>query len=139
MIGEKIIAAVLDKGLGIIDKFVPDKDLKETLAHQFNTLITTQDHDLEELALEVERDVELAHQATIQAELHQNDQYTKRTRPMLARQSWYGSLGYVATSVMSNLIPAIPILEIEWQILTLLASPVLTYMGVRSLDKWKKR
>ena len=93
-----------------------------------------------QLTQEIERDMFQAQQKTIQAELHQNDLYTKRTRPKIARQSWYVTATY---AILSSFLPVLPASwglqapVFEWQIFLVLASPALTYMGVRGLDKWK--
>jgi len=96
------------------------------------------------LELEVEERMFVAQQKTIQAELHQNDQYTKRTRPKIARRSFMGGLIYAlltALPVDGITIPFINFLimpwQFEWEVLMILYSPALAYMGVRGFEKWK--
>ena len=136
------ISGILGGGLGqgitdIIKERVKDRDLAEKLEHEFRTLIETQGAALKTLAIEAERDADAQQQETIRSELAQSDEYTKRTRPMLARRSWWAVTGYVGVSLISAAVTAIPDVPIEWAVLTVLASPVLTYMGVRTFDKWK--
>jgi len=122
---------------GVIDQLVRDKDLADKLKHEFLTLIAQQEHALRMAAVDSEKEADRQQQETIRAELAQSDEYTKRTRPMLARRSWWAVLAYVAAGVISAGVTAIPDVPTDWAILTVLASPVLTYMGVRTFDKWK--
>lgn len=140
-IGEKILGFLTggfaERGVELIKEVVKDKDLAERLAADFRRLCATQQHDLEMRLIEAEQSAESEFQATVREELRQNDYYTKRTRPNIARKSFYLSAAYVLLSVASKLVPAVPDFETEWAVLTLLASPVLTYMGVRGFEKWK--
>lgn len=158
-IGKKILGFLsggIGEGiLGIVDKRIADKDLAEKLAHDVKVLLATQAHEAEMAALEVEAELEQSFDRRIEAELHQNDQYTKRTRPMIARQSWWAGLGYIAANVVTTiaspfitlerfdlelqqtLVEYGPIVPLEWGLLTAVFSPALTYMGVRAFDKWK--
>ena len=132
---------VVDKGAGLISEFITDKDLAVELEHKYRMAMGAQKHEFDTLVLQVEKDMFAAQQKTIQAELHQSDLYTKRTRPKIARQSWYVTAIY---ALMSSFLPMLPAsLELqapvfEWQIFMVLASPALTYMGVRGFDKWNK-
>ena len=141
-LGEKILnflsGGFAEKGVELIGKVIKDKDLAERLAAEFRTLCTTQEHELKKLVIESERDAEKEFQETIRAELAQSDEYTKRTRPKLARLSFYGAAAYISASVLSLLIVQINDVQIDWSILMVIMSPVLTYMGVRSFDKWKR-
>ena len=135
-----IIDRVIDKGASLISEFVTDKDEAARLEHEWRQQLSRESHDIQKLEMEAERDLALAQQQTIQAELHQSDLYTKQTRPKLARQSWHGSLAYVGFAVISQSLPesfGIRAVEVNWEILILLSSPVLAYMGVRGLEKWK--
>lgn len=135
-----IIDRVIDKGASLISEIVTDKDQAARLEHEWRQQLSREDHEINRLSLEAERDLALAHQATIQAELHQSDLYTKQTRPKIARQSWYGSWVYVCAAFVSQAVPlnwGIRTVEIDWAILAALSSPALTYMGARGLEKWK--
>jgi hypothetical protein len=136
------IGGLLSGGLGqgitdIIREKVKDQDLAAKLEHELKVLLENKDAELRRLAIESERDADRQHQETIRAELAQSDEYTKRTRPMLARRSWWAVLAYVGAGVISAAATTIPDVPTDWTILTVLASPVLAYMGVRALDKWK--
>jgi len=139
-----LIGKVLDKGGDIIKKMVKDKDLAERLTHEFRSQIQADDSDFKELELQAEKEMFEAQQKTIQAELHQNDQYTKRTRPNIARKSFYAGLTYALLTALPVAGIGIPFTEtiiLPWQfqstVLMLLYSPALTYMGVRGFEKWK--
>lgn len=82
------------------------------------------------------------------AELAQSDIYTKRTRPMIARQSWYVAAIYaLACHVLVPLFvyynqveeatKTLPLVTFSWEVFLALSSPALTYMGVRGFEKWK--
>lgn len=138
------IGALLEKvigvGGGIIKELVQDKDLAKQLDHAFRTQLSLQAAEFKQLELAVERDMFEAQQKTVQAELHQSDLYTKRTRPKIARQSWYITAVYALSSMLLPVAPEAWGLgepAIDWQIFLVLASPALTYMGVRGFEKWK--
>ena len=136
------ISGFLTGGVGqsiaeIVNKRVQDRDLAMKLQHEISVMLATQENELQKLVITSEQEADRQQQETIRAELAQSDDYAKRTRPKLARQSWWSVTGYVAVSLTSALVTAIPDVPIDWTILTVLASPVLTYMGVRTFDKWK--
>lgn len=143
-----LLEKIIDRGGAIISELVTDKDLAARLNHEFKSLLSTQDHDLNRLILESEAEQFKSQQVTIQAELHQNDLYTKRTRPKIARQSWYLAVTYVlvtlldahAMTVLDASLEQLAALDItfEWQLFIAIASPALGYMGVRTFDKWKR-
>lgn len=140
---------IVDKGGDIISELVTDKDLAKELDHAFRTQMAKNSHDFEVLEKQLEADMFAAQQETIQAELHQSDIYTKRTRPKIATKSFYAGLAYVLMSMLPVTGITIPIpftdgasLTIlpwvyEWPVLMLLYSPALAYMGVRGFEKWK--
>lgn len=131
---------VVDIGGGIISELVTDKDLAKQLDHAFRIQMGAQKHAYDTEVLRTEAEIFKAQQETVQAELHQTDLYTKRTRPKIARQSWYITAIYALSSMLLPVAPASwglgePV--IDWQIFLVLASPALTYMGVRGWEKWK--
>lgn len=121
----------------VVDQLVRDKDLADKLKHEFSSLIAMQEHAVRMALIQQETDADRQQQETIRAELAQSDEYTKRTRPKLARLSWYSVIGYVGVSMISGMVAEVADVPIEWAVLTVLASPVLAYMGVRTFDKWK--
>lgn len=131
---------IVDVGGGIISELVTDKDLAKELDHNFRMAMESHKHEYDTRVIEVEKEMFVAQQKTVQAELHQTDLYTKRTRPKIARQSWYVTAAY---ALMSTFLPMLPkSLELQtpvfqWEMFLVLASPALTYMGVRGFDKWK--
>jgi len=135
---------IVDKGGDIISELVTDKDLAKELDHAFRTQMAENSADFKALEVQVEADMFAAQQVTVQAELKQNDLYTKRTRPIIARRSFYAGLAYaLLTSLPVDGIP-IPFTEavvmpwvFQWEVLMLLYAPALAYMGVRGFEKWK--
>lgn len=133
---------IVDKGGSIISELVTDKDLAKKLEHEFRSQMEENSADFKQAELEAETRIFEAQAKTIQAELHQNDQYTKRTRPVIARRSFYAGLGYVLLTSLPeaglflHYITLMP-WQFEWPVLMLLYSPALTYMGVRGFEKWK--
>ena len=133
---------IVDKGGSIISELVTDKDLAKRLEHEFRTQMQANSADFRQAELEAETRIFEAQQKTVQAELHQNDQYTKRTRPSIARKSFYAGLAYALLTSLPEKGIAIFSLTImpwqfQWSVLMLLYSPALTYMGVRGFEKWK--
>jgi len=136
----KIIETIVGKGSDIIKELVTDKDLAKQLDHAFRTQMAAQDASFKQLELSAEQSMFEAQQKTVQAELHQSDLYTKRTRPKIARQSWYITAVYALSSMLLPVAPeawGLGAPSIDWQIFLVLASPALTYMGVRGFEKWK--
>lgn len=139
-----LIGKIVDKGGDIISKLVTDKDLAKTLEHEFRTQMSQNSADFNTLVVESEERIFAAQQKTIQAELQQNDLYTKRTRPKIATKSFYAGLAYTLLGALPVDGVAVPFSEFiimpwtfDWQVLMLLYSPALTYMGVRGFEKWK--
>ena len=139
------IGGILGGGLGekiagIIDKRIPDRDLATKLNHELSVLVTTQEHEARQAILQAEQQFEAELTKRVQADAASGDPYTQRTRPMIARQSWYAGCGYIAVSVVSQLVPQyVTTIMLDWGILMAIYSPALTYMGVRSFDKWKRQ
>ena len=140
----KLIGKVVEVGGGIISELVTDKDLAKELDHKFRMAIESNAAAFKALEVEAEADMFAAQQKTIQAELQQNDTYTKRTRPIIARRSFYAGLGYALLTALppdgisvvfteSIIMPW----QFQWEVLMLLYSPALAYMGVRGFEKWK--
>ena len=135
-IGEKIF--------GTIDKLVTDKDLKAQLTHALSMTELSGSIDIEKIQIEAERDMQIEIEKTHQAALNQNDLYTKRTRPKIARQSWMLCAGYMILTIMCGglLDPFVDAdlstLKFDPVVFGTLASPAFWYMGMRGLDKWKQ-
>lgn len=137
-----IVKSIIDTGGGIIRKLVKDKDLAEQLTHELSMTVEGNRAEYEKMYLESETRIFEARQKTIQTELNQSDVYTKQTRPKIARMSFYAGLGYVFLSQIPHagiqifdwvLMPW----QFNWEVLLVLYSPALTYMGVRGWEKWK--
>lgn len=133
---------IVDKGGSIISELVTDKDLAKRLEHEFRTQMEGNAAEFKRMEVEAEARIFEAHQKTVQAELRQNDTYTKRTRPTIARRSFYAGLAYVLLTAVPeagvdlHFVVLVP-WQFQWEVLMLLYSPALTYMGVRGFEKWK--
>lgn len=144
VIGE-LWAKLIDTAGAVIQEVVPDKDLAKKLDHDFRTQVEAQAETLNLKEIDAELEMFRAQQATIQVELQQSDLYTKRTRPLIARRSFYAGLAYVLLTSLPEKGLTLPLLgtmmpwQFQWEILLLLYSPALTYMGVRTFDKWRDK
>lgn len=145
----KIIDSLIDKGSDLISEFITDPDKAAEFAHKYKMAM------LEDTQLDRQLEAEMfkEQQKTVQVELHQNDLYTKRTRPKIARQSWYLTIGYAIFSTIGAPLLAhftsqagpdgvviagvFSDITFQWEVFVAIASPALTYMGVRTFDKWK--
>lgn len=81
-------------------------------------------------------------QETARTEAQSNDEYVRRTRPKLARQSAYVAFGYAAfVGVVFPIIDAIfgtKLGAIDTLVIGTLFAPCLTYMGVRTVDAFSR-
>jgi len=134
------VKSIVDKGASLIGKFVADKDLAAKLSAEFKAQMSEENHEYRTLLANVERDIFTASQKTIQAELAQSDLYTKRTRPKIARQSWYLTVAYVAATLVTGAAPkswGLTPIVFQWFVFMAMASPALSYMGIRGFEKWR--
>lgn len=139
-----LIGKVVEAGAGIISKLVKDKDLAKQLDHAFRMEMESNSANFKAMEVEAEARIFEAQAQTIKAELEQSDLFTKRTRPSIARKSFYAGLAYALLTSLPAEGIGIPFTEtmvmpwqFEWSVLMLLYSPALTYMGVRGFEKWK--
>lgn len=107
---------------------------------------------LEEIAAAKEADIRLHHRETIRLYLEDQqkshkeqqdtirngdssaDEYVRHTRPLMARQSWYATAGYVC---VGYLLKAFGVTQQgpELEIALLLLAPAGAYMGFRTADR----
>ncbi len=145
-IGAKIVD-MLSGGIGgkIVDginKFIPDKDLAKQLAQELDMTKLLGGIDLQKIEIEAEKEMQIEIEKTHQAALNQEDLYTKRTRPKIARQSWGTGIGYAIITVGAALVDPfvdadLSTLKFEPMIFGTLVGPAVWYMGMRGFDKWK--
>jgi len=85
------------------------------------------------LALEQEQQ-----QLTIRTGDTAEDPYVRQTRPMMARQSWYATVGYI---LGFEGMKAFKVFDIgaNWDLAMILLAPAAAYLGFRSLDKFKRK
>ncbi len=71
-------------------------------------------------------------QATIRGGDKAEDEYVRRTRPLMARQSWYGMGVYIlAMEVWKAIEPSTQ--GANWELALIIGSPALAYIGFRSM------
>lgn len=132
MIGLDALIGVAGK---VLDRVLPDPAQKAEA--QLKLAELAQNGELAKLV-----DAQQAHkeqQETIRNGDNASDEYVRQTRPLIARQSWYGGLLYIFGFEIAEVysLGTGPTFEIAMTIL----APALAYMGFRSLDKfasWKK-
>lgn len=106
---------------------------------------------LEEIAKRDEADIRLHHremlrlrledgqkehaeqQQTIRSGDNAEDEYVRHTRPLMARQSWYGMAGYIVLMEVAKAFSYGSGASVE--IALVIGAPGMAYMGFRSLDK----
>lgn len=130
----------------ILDKFFPDPAQKAEA--QVKLLELAQSGELAKMANETRlRELELAdgqsahseQQDTIKNGDNASDEYVRHTRPMMARQSWYGGLLYIFGFEIAKVFAYGT--GAQFEIAMTILAPSLAYMGFRTLDKftrWKK-
>ena len=93
-------------------------------------------HHRELLRMELE-DQQLAHreqQDTIRSGDNAEDDYVRRTRPLMARQSWYATVGYVLGFESMKAFGLVTV-GAEVELAMLLVAPAGAYIGFRTFDK----
>lgn len=141
-----ILESLLGIGGKLIDKLIPDPAQKAEA--QLKLAQMAQDGELAKMANETKlKELELvdgqsAHkeqQDTIKNGDNASDEYVRHTRPMMARQSWYGGLLYIFGFEIAKVFAYGT--GAQFEIAMTILAPALAYMGFRTLDKftgWKK-
>lgn len=132
--------AILGLAGKLLDKFIPDPEAKakaqlELAQMQANGELAKMANDTKVLELNLQ-DGQQAHQQqqeTIRNGDNADDEYVRQTRPKLARQSWYGGLLYAMTFEAAQAAGKGTGADLE--ILLLVLSPALAYIGFRTFDK----
>ncbi len=109
--------------------------LKE-LAYREAESIRAHVQAMEEARLKDEQEAHRQQQETIRSGDNAQDEYVRQTRPMMARQSWYATAGYIVlfeAGKAFDLIKTGAVMELAM----VLMAPAAAYLGFRSLDKWK--
>jgi hypothetical protein len=136
------ITALLPFAGKLLDKFVPDPQAKAEA--QLRLAEMASNGELAKMANETKlaemqyADDQSAHkeqQETIRSGDNSSDEYVRRTRPMMARQSWYGAAAYVFAFEGAKLFDKGT--GADWEIAMMLLSVALAYHGFRSFDKSK--
>ena len=92
---------------------------------------------MEEMRLKDEQAAHAEQQHTIRSGDQAEDEYVRHTRPMMARQSWYATMGYV---IGFEGMKADEVFKMgaSWDLAMILIAPAAAYLGFRSLDKFRK-
>lgn len=110
----------------------------EELAAQKEEELRAHQRKLLEMELDDKQKEHEQQQLTIRAGDTASDEYVRHTRPLMARQSWYGAAAYV---FLFEFLHATGLSQIgaNWEIAMLLLSPSAAYLGFRTADKvWGK-
>lgn len=93
---------------------------------------------MEEMRLKDEQAAHEQQQLTIRGGDTAADEYVRHTRPMMARQSWFATCGYV---IGFEFLKAVGLFSggANWELAMLILSPAGAYLGFRSLDKFRRK
>lgn len=106
------------------------------LAVQEESSIREHIKSMEELRL---TDLQAEHreqQETIRGGDNSTDEYVRRTRPIMARQSWYATMAYAFLFEGAKMFGQGT--GANWDVAMILLAPSAAYMGFRTWDKIKK-
>lgn len=106
--------------------------LKE-LAFQNEASIRDHIRVMEEMRLKDLQDAHQQQQKTIQTGDNSNDEYVRRTRPKMARQSWYSTMAYIFLFEGAKQLGQGS--GASWDLALVLMSPAGAYLGFRTFDK----
>lgn len=99
--------------------------------------------ELEKARLAADVSFQAEAQATARIEAQSTDEYVRRTRPSLARKSFYfGSAYAIVTGILfpiANAIGSAKLPGLDPYILGALYAPCLTFMGVRSFEAFSRQ
>lgn len=111
--------------------------LKE-LAIQEEASIREHIRTLTEMELKDKQAEHEQQQLTIRGGDSAGDEYVRYTRPMMARQSWYATMGYI---IGFEGCKALKFFDFgaNWDLAMILLAPAAAYLGFRSLDKFRKK
>lgn len=86
------------------------------------------------LELEDKQKEQEEQQKTIRVGDTAEDPYVRKTRPLMARQSWYATMAYV---IVMELLKGFKVIDTgaSWDLAMILVAPAGAYLGFRSWDK----
>ncbi len=109
------------------------------LQHEDNKL----EAELEKTRIEADVAFHTSTQATARVEAQSADEYVRRTRPSLARKSFYAGLGYIVVSgfifPVINAVKGLSLPVLDAYILGAIYAPCLTFVGVRSVEAFSRK
>ena len=104
------------------------------LAIQDEENIRAHIREMHKAALEDAQKQHEEQQKTIRAGDTAKDVYVRHTRPLMARQSWYGTMGYIIAMELFEGLAWVNT-GATWELAMILISPAAAYMGFRTWDK----
>lgn len=117
-------------------KMSPDTRLKfEELAKRDEADIRQHHREMLQMKLEDQQEAHKEQQETIREGDKATDQYVRRTRPKMAKQSWWATAAYLL--IMEILQAFGHGTGANMAVAGMLASPAWAYMGFRTIDKVK--
>lgn len=93
---------------------------------------------MEEARLKDEQAAHAEQQQTIRSGDNASDEYVRRTRPMMARQSWFATCGYVIGFEALKAAGAFQV-GASFDLAMLILAPAGAYLGFRSWDKFNQK
>lgn len=90
---------------------------------------------MQSMKLQDEQAAQHEQQETIRGGDQSTDEYVRRTRPQMARQSWAATVAYLLLFSVGHALQAtIPLPSVA--VAGVLIGPAAAYMGFRAVDKW---
>lgn len=105
----------------------------EEIAKRDEADIRSHHRELLRLNLEDDQKAHKEQQDTIRAGDVAEDEYVRHTRPLMARQSWYGMAAYIAVMEVARAFGYGT--GASGEMALVIGAPGLAYMGFRTLDK----
>ena len=135
MIGEATGETDPAKALSVLQGDPVSMIRLEEIAKRNEQDIRKHHRDMLELQLKDEQSAHTTQQDTIKEGDRATDEYVRRTRPRMARQSWWGGVIYIA--IMEILKAFGKGTGADAYLAGTILAPALAYMGFRTLDKIK--
>ena len=120
-----------DDGEQAVNKIINDPALQL----QFQQMLSAERIKFREMEYQDKQHAHLQQQETIRSGDNATDEYVRRTRPKMARQSWYWTAIYIIATETAKSLGYIQN-GADWQIAMVLLTPAAAYLGFRTGDKF---
>ena len=101
---------------------------------QYQQMLSAERLKFKEMEYTDKKSAHTEQQATIRAGDTSSDEYVRHTRPLMARQSWYGTLAYVLAFEAAKMLSYGSGASMELALVLL--APAAAYLGFRTGDKF---